>query len=66
MSLTCEQFKELRESRMPQSTLARRLRVHRQVIYAYETRRFNPRLDRFIQIADALEVSLDKLAGRDA
>lgn len=55
-----------RERKLTQSDVARDLGMHRQEIQRYESGRVRPLIDFLIKLADAYDVSIDYLVGRDA
>jgi transcriptional regulator with XRE-family HTH domain len=60
-----EQFKSVRESKsLTQAELAKRAGVRLRSLQEWEQGTRIPRFDRVVQLADALGVSLDELAGR--
>jgi transcriptional regulator with XRE-family HTH domain len=62
-----EQFQRVRQAQnLTQAELARRAKVPVRSLQEWEQGTRIPRFDRVIQLADALGVSLDELAGRTA
>ena len=55
-----------REKGMTQEDLAERLSVSRQTVSKWENGECMPDADKFIRLADILEISLDELVGREA
>lgn len=64
--MIAENIKAEREKRgLSQEQLAKMANLKRSVIAKAETNWTVPQLDNLIKIADALEISLDRLAGRN-
>lgn len=60
-----ELIQHRKEKGMTQEELAERLSVSRQTVSKWENGECMPDADKFIRLADILEVSLDELAGRE-
>lgn len=61
-----ERLQEARQRKgLSQRTLADKIGVHKNQIWLYENGKTEPRLSTLVWIADALEVSIDWLVGRD-